>query len=480
MKVIVVEDVSADEFKAVLAELKGSQLVLPLAPKPLAVPASATQTWIPKRVFAPSTKNSHPYGYSAKEVQLLRGFHKDPQNHYSNGRYLPGVLESLASSLGKKRNAVLGKIKSLNMHKVRGLVHQTHKPTRFKKTPLEAPIEATGALRGKNQSWTPRVTAEFRKDYPVMMKSALVRKYGNNFNALRVKAWKLGIKRMETVRVPGPGEMTRVEAGRLGGVASAKKRMVPSVNPDVVRRKGEAWTPELTLAFKRDYPLLSRNDLGRKYSLTGDNVYVMGRRFGATKRGNVKMVESGAIRKRYQPWTPSLQEEFKKDYPRMGHPELMRKYNLTKNGLYITAFDLHVKRREGLKPTDKLAGESNHAYMLRKKASVPWPTPPGKAAPAGPPVVTEELVQLEFPRLKGIDCQQHYVQRSFTSLAKHEFKELTYSGIGNFVLGIKSLQDWESFLTSAMTNFSLIAKVCGVPNRYRIASAGEDRVVRYG
>lgn len=330
MKVIVIDDVSADEFKTVLAELKGSQLVIPLAPKPLAVPASATRTWGGKRVVSPSTNNARPYGYSSKEVQLLRGFHKDPANHYSNGRYLPGVLESLASSLGKKRNAVLMKINGLNMRKVKGLVHQTHKPTRFKKTPLEAPIEAIGAVRRRNQ-----------------------------------------------------------------------------------------------------------------------------------------------------PWTPSLKEEFKKDYPIMPFLELESKYNLSRNGLYITAFDLKV-RRSPPKKTDQMVGESSHAYMLRKKASVPWPTPPGKAAPAGPSVVTEELVQLEFPRLHGIDCQQHYVQRSFTSLAKHEFKELTYSGIGNFVLGIKSLQDWESFLTSAMTNFSLIAKVCGVPNRYRIASAGEDRVVRYG
>ena len=81
--------------------------------------------------------------------------------------------------------------------------------------------------------------------------------------------------------------------------------------------------------------------------------------------------------------------------------------------------------------------ERQKGYMLRKRAMVPKQNIYGTITPTA---VADVPIEMEFPNLAGANCKSEFVSRSFLSLAKGEFKEISYSGIGSFVLGVSVLR----------------------------------------
>jgi hypothetical protein len=379
MKVIVVDDVRAEDLSAVLAELKGSQIRIAVSEKPLAVPASAKPVR-EKKVRGWSAKKWTP-----ADSTLVRNFWGTTTNFFKDGRVRRQCLVPFARGLGRTPGAVV-----------------TH-------------------------AWTLKVYKNTRK-------------------------------------------------GKKAAVVVAPQ-MVPAD-----RTKFRRWTPELREAFKTDYLGGMRvKAMARKYALTENGIFgqvhalKLHRRLGEIGKTNESVaVSSGVVRKAGDLWTPAVTDMFRKDYPVMDTKSLEKKYDACIAALAVKANRLRI-RKDHTVATEHRKDGIKSAYMLRKKAMVPKPVFAGTIAPAG---AIES--QIDFPRLRGVNCRGEHIQRSFLSLAKREFKEIGYSGIGNFVLGISGFDAWDEFLSDAMMNFSLIAKVLGVPNRFRVGVQGEEKVIRYG
>lgn len=191
------------------------------------------------------------------------------------------------------------------------------------------------------------------------------------------------------------------------------------------------------------------------------------------KKGGAK-VEGDVIHRRGESWSEGMLLEFKRLYPSASMIELSRRFSLPAKSIFAWAAKVGCRRDRGV--TRKRVGELKREYMLRRKAVVP------KREFAG--VVTGKVddvpVQVEFPKLRGVDCRPEFVQRSFLSLARREFKEISFSAVGGFVLGIKNAAEWDEFVADAALNFARIAGVLGVGNKFRVGLRVGEKVICYG
>lgn len=113
--------------------------------------------------------------------------------------------------------------------------------------------------------------------------------------------------------------------------------------------QGEKLLGNRVTEFIKDYPKMGNHELAKKYGLSYKQVKSLGERLGLRKDPQVKRKLLATSKITILP--EDKIEEFKRDYPVLTLEELMKKYNLTKNQIYMLA------RRFGLKKNSNVIYE---------------------------------------------------------------------------------------------------------------------------
>jgi len=374
-----------------------------------------------ERYFHRQKKVKAHYHWDKASESALLSFYSDKANFNKGGRVKRMLLKRFAKSIGRTKKACVGRAYLLH-HRNKKVSGQDAKPVLKRGVP----------------AWD---KAEFKRDFlSGVGKHEMALKYGVKDEVIPVRAFRMGLKRPVVVK-------------------KAKQEFQKYKKYDVDE-------------FKKDYSVLSTYEMTVKYGISSQTVYNRGHKLGIKKNMISAVSGSVPLRKNDGTWLPSVLEEFKKDYPLKNKAFLERKYGSNIYALYVTANKLGLH-----KDADVAHEERKKGYMLRKRAMVPKQNIYGTITPTA---VADVPIEMEFPNLAGANCKSEFVSRSFLSLAKGEFKEISYSGIGSFVLGVSGFENWDKFLSDAMMKSSMIAKVLGVSNKYRIGFQGTEKVIRYG